>query len=227
MKKALLYVMVIVMLLTPLQNMALAGQDQPEAPAAQTVKPVHAPGDAPAAQTAEPVHTPGDAPAELSTVDSASPLLQAVLLAMLNRDAAAFDAGDSELAWECLYNLLSLYGQADARSAYEDYDLLLSSEIVGDYAAALLPDFSSLGALPETLSDRIVYQPERDSYLVVCGENGLSRMELSAPVREGDKIRLTGELVSEVDGRVAAGFRAALASADNMLGFTLVSMELT
>ncbi len=210
MKKALLCVMVIVMLLIPLQNVALAGQDQLEA-----------------LQTEEPVYAQGDAPAEISAADSASPLLHAVLLAMLNRDAAAFDAGDSELAWESLYNLLSLYGQMDARFEYEGDDLLLTSEIVGDYAAALLPDPSALGALPEALSDRIVYQSEHDSYLVTCGEDGLSRLELSAPVCVGGEVRLTGELVSEVDGRVVAGFRAALTGADNMLGFTLADMELT
>lgn len=211
MKKALLYLMTAVMILIPLQNVALAEYGQPEAPVLQAE---------------EPAYKPGDAPAQTGISDCASPLLHAVLLAMLNQDASVFDAGEPALAWESLYNLLSLYGQLDDRSQYEGDFLALPAETVRDYAASLIPDLSALGALPEALTDRLTFRPEDGSYLVVCGIDGLSQLELSDPVWKDGLICLTGSLTFPEDGTVLARFQAGLEPSDNMLGFTLESMEL-
>lgn len=211
MKKAFLFFMTAVMLFVPLQNVALAEYGQPEAPVPQEE---------------EPAYRPGDAPAQTDITDCASPLLHAVLLAMLNQNAPVFDAGEPALAWESLYNLLSLYGQLDDRSQYEGDFLALPSETVRDYAAALVPGLPVLGELPESLSDRLAFRPEDGSYLVVCGIDGLSQLELSGPAWEDGLIRLTGKLIFPEDGTVLARFRADLALSDNMLGFTLENMEL-
>ena len=56
-------------------------------------------------------YLPGDVPAQTGAVESMSPVLHAMLLAMLNHDVRSFDRSDGELAWEGLYNMLSLYGQ--------------------------------------------------------------------------------------------------------------------
>jgi len=208
-KKLLLFLMTAMMLVLPLHSAALDGPEQPEAP-----------------ETVKTAYQPGDTPAQTCAVDSASPLLHAVLLALLNQDAAAFDAGDPVLAWESLYNMLSLYGQLDDRSRYEGDFLVLPAETVRDYAASLSPSLSGLGEPPEDLSDRLTYRASDDSYLVACGEEGMLQLCLSSPVRDGSELRLTGELVSAFDDTVLASFRAVLLPGDNLLGTILGSMEL-
>ena len=49
-------------------------------------------------------------------MESMSPALHALVLAMLNHDVKHFDLENSSLTWEGLYNMLSLYGQMDTRS---------------------------------------------------------------------------------------------------------------
>ena len=80
-------------------------------------------------------YLPGDVPAETDVMESMSPALHALVLAMLNHDVRSFDLSDGELAWEGLYNMLSLYGQMDSRALSEQGELLLPEETVLDYAA--------------------------------------------------------------------------------------------
>ena len=47
-------------------------------------------------------YLPGDVPAQTGAVESMSPVLHAMLLAMLNHDVRSFALSDSELAWEGL-----------------------------------------------------------------------------------------------------------------------------
>jgi len=212
MKKTLNYILAAALLLLPV---SLTGCGQAESPAA------------PAASVRNLSYDPGDAPAQTTTADAAAPMLHGVLLAMLNQGAEKFDPADRTLAWESLYNMLSLYGQLDNRSEYEGEDLLLPAETVRDYAASSIPGFDTLGELPKELSDRMAYQSETGCYLVTCGEGSMARMELSDPAWENGVVRIDGALIFEADGSVIAGFRAGLTPSDNMLGFTLEYMELT
>ena len=70
-------------------------------------------------------YIPGDLPAQTGAEESMSPVLHAMLLAMLNHDVKSFDLSDSELGWEGLYNMLSLYGQLDSRSDEKNGELLM------------------------------------------------------------------------------------------------------
>ncbi len=211
MKKILIGVLLAALLIIPVSQAALAGRGQTGAPAVS-------------ARNLS--YDTGDAPAQTTTAEAAAPLLHAVLLAMLNQDAKTFDPADRELAWESLYNLLSLYGQMDNRSEYQGEDLLLPAETVRDYAASAIPDLSVLGELPEDLSDRMTHQPESGCYLVACGENSMSYLTLSSPVWENGVMRITGELIFSADGSVISSFQARLTPCDNMLGFMLESMSI-
>lgn len=216
MKKTLLTALAAVMLVVSAQGVILArAQEAVPAQNAQTQ----------AMQTEE-GSLPGEVPAQSSAVDSMTPALHAVVLAMLNHEQAVFDSGDPVLGWEALYNMLSLYGQLDERSDYVGEDLVLPVETVMDFSAALVPSFSQLGGLPEDLSDRLAYDEEIDSYLVACGSDSLAQIQVTQLENQNGTLNVTGALVYLVDGSDLAQFRAVLAPRDNMFGYTIAEMEL-
>lgn len=216
MKKTLLTALAAVMLVVSAQGVILArAQEAVPAQNAQTQ----------AMQTEE-GSLPGEVPAQSSAVDSMTPALHAVVLAMLNHEQAVFDSGDPVLGWEALYNMLSLYGQLDERSDYVGEDLVLPVETVMDFSAALVPSFSQLGGLPGDLSDRLAYDEEIDSYLVTCGSDSLAQIQVTQLENQNGTLNVTGALVYLVDGSDLAQFRAVLAPRDNMFGYTIAGMEL-
>ena len=146
---------------------------------------------------------------------------------MLNHDAASFDTSDTALAWESLYNMLSLYGQLDDRSQYQGEDLLVPSETVLDYAAALVDSFDTLGPLPEFLTDRLTCDAASDSYLVVCGNDSLAEIQIRSTQNSGGTLSVTGDLVYLVDGSSLAQFQAVLSPQDNMFGYAVTQLSLT
>ena len=214
MKKNLTRRLALCMLILSVFNPVLSGCARQEA-------------DVPTAVPQALTYEAGNVPASETASDSAAPLLHAVLLAMMNRNVETFHPEEPELGWEIVYNMLSLYGQLDARSEYQGEDLLLPSETVRDYAAAAIPNFAALGELPEFLDDRMIYQADTDSYLIACGEESQASLRVSDPSWENGVVCLTGGLIYEVDGSTLQGFRAELVPTDGMVGFSLRSMELT
>jgi len=166
----------------------------------------------------------GDVPAETDALDSMTPALHGVLLAVLNHGADRFSALDETLAWESLYNMVSLYGQMDSRSQYEGDALLLPSETIYDYAASFTAPL--YGEAPEALSDRMTYDAESDCWLVVCGADGLSELQLNSTAEQDGVLYVSGELIYLVDGTSLAEFEAVLIPQDNMFGYMLATLEL-
>lgn len=203
MKKLLLSVLIAALMITPLGIVAAAEHVEPSAP------------------QAEESYAPGQVPARVTAAEAMSPAVHAVVLAMINHDVRAFDPADPALAWEALYNMLSMYGQLDSRSVYEDDMLVIPSETLYDYAAAILPDLNVLGDLPDFLSDRMTYDADTDSYLVACGSDGLAVVQAQS---QGNV--LSGSLVYLVDNTELAAFEAVLTPADTMFGRAIVSLEL-
>jgi len=172
-------------------------------------------------------YLPGDVPAETDAAESMTPALHALVMAMLNHDAARFSLDDTTLAWEGLYNMLSLYGQMDSRSVIEKGELLLPDETVRDYAAALDIDPDRLGSLPASIRDRLNYDNVSHCYVVVCGEDGLAQIRVDSIKSSGGTCALTGSLVYQVDGRVLAKFQAQLQTRDNMFGYAVTDLSVT
>ena len=209
MKKLLMTALITSLLVLPLGTVALA--DHEETPAVS------------AAQE----YIPGGVPAQVGAEQAMSPALHGVLLAMMNHKVDSFDANDTDLAWESLYNMLSLYGQLDERSEYQNSDtLLLLSEAVRDYSAALDLNVDDLGPLPADLSDRITYDASSDSYEVVCGTNDQARFEIRDTQDNGSSLTLSGALVYLADGSDLAQFEATLQPRDNMFGYAITSFAL-
>lgn len=210
MKKFLLTGLIAALLILPLGNVALAESQEASQPERQGEE-----------------YVPGGVPAQTGALESMEPALHAVLMAMLNHDAASFDTSDTALAWESLYNMLSLYGQLDDRSQYQGEDLLVPSETVRDYAAALVDSFDTLGPLPEFLTDRLTCDAASDSYLVVCGNDSLAEIQIRSTQNSGGTLSVTGDLVYLVDGSSLAQFQAVLSPQDNMFGYAVTQLSLT
>ena len=173
-------------------------------------------------------YAPGAVPAQTGAVQSMSPAVHGVVLAMLHHGADQFRADDAALAWESLYNMLSLYGQMDERSEYRDSDhLLLLSETVRDYTAALDVSFDELGPLPGALSDRIVYDAAADSYQVVCGNDSQAQFQVYTAEQTAGGLVLEGALVSLADQTDLARFEAVLQPRDSMFGYAITGLTLS
>lgn len=210
MKKILLTVMISALLILPLESVAVA--QAPDVLSPET-----------SSQGQD--YVPGGVPAQIGAAESMSPAIHAVLMAMVSRNLTVYDSADTQLGWEVLYNMLSLYGQLDERSEYVGEDLLLPSETVRDYAAAL-PAGSAPGPLPQDLSDRMTYDASADSYQVVCGNDSLAEIQVDETVQKDGSLLLSGSLVYVVDGSSLAKFQAVLQPRDNMFGYTITAMEL-
>ena len=172
-------------------------------------------------------YLPGDVPAQTSSAESMSPALHALVLAMLNHDVKEFDFEDKSLAWEGLYNMLSLYGQLDSRTSSDNGELFLPEETVRDYAAALELDVDSLPPLPAELRDRINYDNVSRCYVLFRGEDDQARLQLDSAVSGQSGLVLTGALIYEVDGQVLTRFQATLQSQDSMFGFSIRALTIT
>ena len=171
-------------------------------------------------------YLPGDLPAQTGAVESMSPVLHAMLLAMLNQERDSFDF-DGGLTWEGLYNMLSLYGQMDSRCNEKNGELFLPEETVRDYAAALDADFEALGELPAGLRDRMNYDNVSRCYLLVCGEDDQVRVRADSLRAEGGTLLLSGTLVDEVEEEALVRFQAVLQPRDNIFGYAVSALSIT
>lgn len=174
-----------------------------------------------------PEFVPGSVPAGSGMAESMAPALHGMLLAMLNRDVQTFDPADRELAWESLYNMLSLYGQMDSRALPEDGQITLPAETVADYSAALGLSPEALGEPPASLSDRLRFDRRSGSCTLTCGNDDLAQLRLSeVQPGGGGALQITGALVYLVDGSELVRFQAGLQPQDTMFGCAVTGLRL-
>ena len=155
------------------------------------------------------------------------PAIHGVVLAVLNHETSSFTLDNGILAWEGLYNMLSLYGQLDSRSSSDNGELFLPEETVQDYASALEADVAALPALPAELWDRINYDNVSRCYVIFRGEDDQAGIQVDDTRCAGGDLILTGSLVSEVDGQVLTQFQAVLQPRDNMFGWAVTALTVT
>lgn len=202
MKKILMTVLIASMLILPANGAAPAADAETDSPALE--------------------YLPGDVPAETGAVESMTPALHGMVLALLNRDETGFDTQDSALVWEGLYNTLSLYGQLDDRSGVENDRLCFPEETLRDYAAVLSVRPELLDVFPADMADRVGYDNISRCWVLVPGTDSLAHIQVDS--LQG--ARLTGSLVYDVDGQVLARFTATLQPQDNMFGYAVTSLSL-
>lgn len=208
MKKLLMTTLIVALLVVPLGSVALATDLETSEENLELVE-----------------FVPGAVPASMTPTESVNPAVHAVLLAMLNHNAAELEGADSLVVWESLYNMLSLYGQMDDRSEYQDELLILPSETVMDYAASLFPGFDITSPIPEELSDRLSYDAQSDCFQIVCGNSDLAETRFSTAIGDDGLLYLDGSLIYLVDDSELAQFQAVLVPQDNLFGYLVADVN--
>lgn len=206
MKKLLLTTLLAALLILPLGTIALA-DDETAAVPPQSVE-----------------YIPGSVPAQ-TDLSSMLPAMHAVLLAMDNQGVTSFAADNESLSWEMLYNMLSMYGQMDDRAYYDGEMLVLPSETVMDYSAALFELPPAAETLPAELADRMTYDAMLDEYRLYCGSDDLSQVVIDATANSVGSVELSGRLVYLAEDETLCSFTASLTVCDNLFGYTLTELN--
>lgn len=209
MKKLILSLTLVSILIFPLGAAALNQSQQEALPSVST----------------EEVH--GNVPAQSNAAQSMTPAVHALVLAM-TENHLDYDPGDSEFLWTSLYYMLSLYGQMDERAEFTDDTMILPSEMVRDYAAALYPDVAQLPDIPSPISERISYSAAEDCYRLTRGDEGLIQVVVDgSQTQENGQVVLSGRMVALEDNSTLYTFQATLSPRDTMFGFIIDSLAIS
>lgn len=182
---------------------------------------------APQTQFEEVGFLPGSVPADSALTDGISLPLSALALSMLE-SGMDYDAGSDTFVWNALYYVLSLYGHEDDRAQVTEHSLLLPSECIGDFFAALFATRDALPAIPAELTDKVKYNSHTDLYELALGDPALVALEQASPVPAADGLfTLDGTLTAPADGHILCTFRAVLVENDTMFGFSIVDFVLS
>lgn len=166
----------------------------------------------------------GSAPAQADASQSMYPAVHALVMAM-TENHLDYDTEDPEFLWTSLYYMLSLYGEMDERSELTDDTLILPSEVVQDYAAALYPDVATLPEIPAPISERISYRASDGTYRLARGDEGLSQVTVEPPIYlSSGPVVMNGALKSLEDGSDLRKFQVTLAARDCMFGYIITDL---
>lgn len=209
MKKLILTLTLVSLLVFPLGAAALTESQQQALPSVST----------------EEVH--GNVPAQSNAAQAMAPAIHALVLSMTENNLD-YDPSDSEFLWTSLYYMLSLYGQMDERAEFTDDTMILPSEMVRDYAAALYPDVAQLPDIPSPISQRITYSAADDSYRLARGDEALIQVSVddSQTLADGQVV-LSGRMTALDDGSTLVFFQANLSPRDTMFGFIIENLILS
>ena len=169
---------------------------------------------------------PGTVPAESAAMDGMIPPVNALVLSMLEHDLA-YDESSDVFLWNSVYYMISLYGQMDSRAELTDDQLILPSETVADYAAALFSNYSGLPALPEQMKDRVTYNAANDTYSLARGDAGLSETQILQMTRLGNgAVEVFGAVISLADESTMCTFTATLHVNNSMFGYSIAGLNI-
>ena len=121
--------------------------------------------------------------------------------------------------------MLSMYGQMDDRAYYDGEMLILPSETVMDYSAALFELPPAAETLPAELADRMTYDAMLDEYRLYCGSDDLSQVVIDATANSVGSVELSGRLVYLAADETLCSFTASLTVCDNLFGYTLTELN--
>jgi len=229
MKKLLISVVLVAAMLCSFGGLVYADdvKDLPEQQPAQAVAVID--GAVPAAEPAGMAgeeFVPGSVPAESAPMEGMIPPINALVLSMLEQDLV-YDENSDVFLWNSVYYMISLYGQMDSRAELTDDALILPTEVLEDYAAALFTNYCGLPQLPEQLKDRVSYDPQSDTYRLARGDAGLSETRLSqAQHLPEEGIQVSGALVGLADESELCSFTAVLHANNSMFGYSISGLNI-
>ena len=208
MKKLLASLTILTILALPLGSAAFAEQQTPSIDL--SVEEVH-----------------GNIPAQADAAQAMYPAVHSLVLAMTENDLE-YAPEDSEFLWTSLYYMLSLYGQMDERAEFTDDTMILPSEMVRDYAAALYPDVAQLPEIPTPISQRIAYFASDDSYHLARGDEALIQVTVDdTQTQDNGQVILSGRMTALEDGSTLYTFQSTLSPRDTMFGFIIDSLTIS
>ena len=124
--------------------------------------------------------------------------------------------------------MLSLYGQMDERAEFTDDTMILPSEMVRDYAAALYPDVAQLPEIPTPISQRIAYFASDDSYHLARGDEALIQVTVDdTQTQDNGQVILSGRMTALEDSSTLYTFQSTLSPRDTMFGFIIDSLTIS
>ena len=169
----------------------------------------------------------GNVPAQSQASQAMLPAVHALVLSMTENDLT-FNPEDPQFLWTSLYYMLGLYGEYDQRAELTDESLILPTEVIQDYAAALYPDVSALPEIPAPISERITYQSANDSYYLTRGDAGLAEITVQSITTQSNGSEfMVGDLTYVVDGSALVSFEATLVPSDSMFGYVLTDLTIS
>ena len=136
-----------------------------------------------------------------------------------------FSKEPADVASLAYYGLFALQHRGQESAELTDDTLILPSEMVQDYAAALYPQVEQLPGIPAPISQRIRYQASDDSYHLARGDEGLAEVVLQTPITlASGAVVLTGQLNSLEDGSLLRDFQVTLSPRDSMFGYVITDL---
>ena len=172
------------------------------------------------------VFIPGSVPAQSATMEGMIPPVNALVLCMLEH-GLTYDEDSELFLWNSVYYMISLYGQMDSRAELTDAELILPTETVEDYAAALFTNYRGLPQLPDDMKDRVGYDPASDCYRLARGDAGLSETTLyGAQYQPDGTVLVSGAMVALEDGSEMCTFTAELTANNSMFGYSVSGLNI-
>ncbi len=137
---------------------------------ATTSKPVVDPATEPELETET-----GDLDTE--TADNMIPLFDSIIIAASEYGMESYDPSSPDFIWTALSLAIVNYAEEGTNGVYytEDYmHKIVPASVVLEYASGMFSGMSTLPAVPDSLSQSVVYLKEKDSYQFVSSDRGAS-----------------------------------------------------
>lgn len=111
-----------------------------------------------------------------------------------------YDPKDAHMFWRTLHYALGNFGINYNRAEMVDYELVVESMVIGEFATSFIVDYNELLPIPEELSDSIRYDSDEDIYYFGLGDRGLSQTEiLSYEYVDNNTLKITARLFGQDD----------------------------
>ncbi len=91
-----------------------------------------------------------------------------------------YDSSDAHMFWRTLHYALGNFGTNYNRAEITDYELVVESLVIGEFATSFIHDYTNPLPIPEEIKDAVRYDSTEDKYYFSLGDRGLSQTEILA-----------------------------------------------
>lgn len=140
------------------------------------------------AETAPELVTENDS-LDTETAENMIPLFDSMIIAVSEYGADHYDPASPDYVWTALYLAIVNYAEENKNGVYytEDYlHKIVPTSVVLEYAAGMFSGMSTLPAVPDSLSQKVVYLADKDCYQFVSSDRGASYTTVTGISAESD-----------------------------------------